>query len=195
MWLALCKPDFLRIAVELKEIKGVGDKTLVKLNEIGIFSVADLINNLPRSYCDMTNVSSPKDIVEGEHMLLKVKILKVYPKQYSKNKLCYIKCDTICEDLEISLIWFNMPYMEYSLACGDYLVWGVIKYENKKYSMVNPNFADINNKYKLKDVQPIYSLKGKIGEVSYRKILENAILNADIENLLPQYFEDRKSVV
>ncbi len=189
MWLALCKPDFLRIAVELKEIKGVGDKTLVKLNEIGIFSVTDLINNLPRSYCDMTNVSSPKDIVEGEHMLLKVKILKVYPKQYSKNKLCYIKCDTICEDLEISLIWFNMPYMEYSLACGDYLVWGVIKYENKKYTMVNPNFADINNKYKLKDVQPIYSLKGKIGEVSYRKILENAILNADIENLLPQYFD------
>ena len=58
MWLALCKPDFLRIAVELKEIKGVGDKTLVKLNEIGIFSVADLINNLPRSYCDMTNVST-----------------------------------------------------------------------------------------------------------------------------------------
>ena len=55
--------------------------------------------------------------------------------------------------------------------------------------MVNPNFADINNKYKLKDVQPIYSLKGKIGEVSYRKILENAILNADIENLLPQYFD------
>lgn len=175
--------------MELKEIKGVGDKTLLKLNELGIFTVTDLINNLPRNYCDMTNVSSPKDIVEGEHSLLKVNILKVYPKQYSKNKVCYIKCDGLCEDMQIGLIWFNMPYMQYSLDCGEYLVWGIIKYENKKYTMVNPNIAEVGNKYKLKDVQPIYSLKGQIGEVSYRKILENAISNCNIENLLPHYFD------
>lgn len=175
--------------MELEDIKGVGDKTLEKLNSLGIYSVLDLVENLPKSYLDMTHISATSEIVEGEQLLLKVNITKVYPKQYSKNKLCYIKCDSFCDDLPIGLIWFNMPYMEFSLANGEFLVWGEIKYENKKYTMVNPSIAPVENKYKLKDVKPIYSLKGEIGEVSYRKILDNALDSCKLQSLLPDLFD------
>ncbi len=178
--------------MELKDLKGVGDKTLEKLNSLGIYSVTDLLENLPTNYLDMTNITKVEDIVEGEYLLLKVNIIKVYPKQYSKNKLCYIKCDCVCEDLSINLIWFNMPYMEYSLNCGEILVWGILRYENKRYTMINPNIADVGNKYKLKDIKPIYSLKGKIGEVSYRKIIDFALQNCNIPNLLNEHFDLNK---
>lgn len=174
--------------MDLKSLKGVGDKTLVKLNSLGIYSVADLVNYMPKSYLDMTKISTPEQMVEGEYSLLKVTIIKVYPKQYSKNKLCYIKCDSLSGELPITLIWFNMPYMEYNLKCGEFLVWGIVRFENNKYSLINPNIASVDNKYKLKDVKPIYSLKGKVGEVTYRKILDNALENYTFDNLLPELF-------
>ncbi len=173
----------------LREVKGVGDKTLEKLNSLGIYDIMDLVDYLPKNYLDFTKISKPEDIVEGEYTLLKVSIVQVYTKQYSKNKVCYIKADCVCENTALSLIWFNMPYMEHNLCCGDFLIWGVIRYENKKYTMVNPNISDINNKYKLKDIKPIYSLKGKIGEVTYRKIVENALDTCEIDNLLPNQFD------
>lgn len=175
--------------MELKDLKGVGDKTLEKLNALGINSIDELLQNLPKKFLDMTKISSVNDIVEGEYLLLKVNIIKVYPKQYSKNKTCYIKCDCLCEDLAITLIWFNTPYMEHTLSCGETLVWGVLQFDNKKYTMINPNVADVSNKYKLKDIKPIYSLKGLIGDVSYRKILDFAISNYKVPNLLADFFD------
>ena len=136
--------------MELLNIKGIGDKTLEKLNSLGIYSVMDILNFLPKSYLDFTNVSKLEDIAEGEYSLLKVNIVKVYPKQYSKNKVCYIKADCLCEQASISLLWFNMPFMEYSLKCGEFLVWGQVRFESNKYTLVNPNISEVSNKYKLK---------------------------------------------
>ncbi|MDE6565549.1 MAG: hypothetical protein K2L47_00610, partial [Clostridia bacterium] len=69
--------------MELKEIKGIGDKTLEKLNSLGLYSAMDILNFLPKKYLDFTNVSKIEDIIEGEYSLLKVNIVKIYPKQYS----------------------------------------------------------------------------------------------------------------
>ncbi len=178
--------------MELLNIKGIGSKTLEKLNSLGIYSVMDILNFLPKKYLDFTNVSKPEDILEGEYSLLKVNIIKVYPKQYSKNKVCYIKADCLCEQANISLLWFNMPFMEYSLKCGEYLVWGQVSFENNKYTLINPNISEISNKYKLKDVKPIYPLKGKLGEVSYRKIVENCLNTVISENLFSNEFDLEK---
>lgn len=81
-----------------------------------------------------------------------------------------------------------MPYMKYTLECGDFLVWGKVSYENKKWTMINPNIADVANKYKLKDLKPHYSLKGKISEVNYRKILDNALSVCVLPNMFSGQF-------
>ncbi len=51
--------------MELLNIKGIGEKTLEKLNSVGIYSVMDTLNFLPKKYLDFTNVSKPEDILEG----------------------------------------------------------------------------------------------------------------------------------
>lgn len=178
--------------LNLGDIKGVGAKTLEKLNSLGIYTVTDLVENLPSSYLDMTKISTSEDIVEGVPLLLKLNITKVYPMQYSKNKVSYIKCDSLCDDLSINLIWFNMPHMKYTLECGEFLVWGIVNYNNKKWTMVNPNIADVENKYKLKDLKPNYSLKGKIPEVNYRKIIDNALCECSIPNMFGELFNLNK---
>lgn len=178
--------------IRLLDIKGVGEKTLLKLGELGIDSVQGLIEFLPKNYLDMTKISSINEIVEGEFALLKVNILNVQPKRYSSNHICYIKCDAECENFKLTLIWFNMPYMEYTLSCGEFLVWGMVKYDNGRYTLINPSVSTIENKYKLKDVTPIYPLKGKIGEVSFRKIMENALEKFSFDNLLPKMFDLNK---
>lgn len=179
--------------MKLEDVKGVGEKTLEKLNSLGIYSLMDLMDNLPKSYLDLTKIATFDDIVEGEYILLKVNIEHIYPRQYSnKNKTCYIKCDCVCDGHPMTLIWFNMPYIEHNLGYGDFLVWGIVRFENKKYTIINPNIADVENKYKLKDVKPVYSLKGKLGEVVYRKIVDNALNDFVPDNLLPDLFDLRK---
>ena len=179
--------------MKLEDVKGVGEKTLEKLNSLGIYSLMDLMDNLPKSYLDLTKIATFDEIVEGEYILLKVNIEHIYPRQYSnKNKTCYIKCDCVCDGHPMTLIWFNMPYIEHNLGYGDFLVWGIVRFENKKYTIINPNIADVENKYKLKDVKPVYSLKGKLGEVIYRKVVDNALNDFVPDNLLPHLFDLRK---
>lgn len=174
--------------MELKDIKGVGIKTLEKLAQLGIESPQSLLDFLPKKYIDFTTPSSINDIVEGEYVLLKIQIVSV-SKNLSKQGKNYIKCDAKCDNVELEIFWFNSPYLEYSLKKGEWVVWGEINFASKKYKMINPQISDTKNKYKLKDVMPIYPLKDKIGDVAFRKILEELIKNIDFNYLLQDKFD------
>lgn len=178
--------------MELRNIKGVGDKILQKLNSLGIYSAQDLLDYLPKKYLDMTKISHFDEVVEGENILLKVKITHIPTNKVSKSKRSYLKCDALCDSVPINLIWFNMPYIAKTLSTDDYLVWGQVRFEGKEYSMINPSIAKPADKYKLKGVNPIYSLGGKIGETTYRKIVDNALQMCDIDCLLPSQFNLRQ---
>ena len=36
--------------MELKDIKGIGNKTLAQLNDAGIYTISDLIHTFPKTY-------------------------------------------------------------------------------------------------------------------------------------------------
>ena len=57
--------------MDLLQIKGIGAKTVEKLNKLGIYTLFDLIDFLPRKYWDMTEISDLDNVPDGEYALIK----------------------------------------------------------------------------------------------------------------------------
>lgn len=177
--------------MELNEIKGVGDKTVDKLNKLGIYTVEELYKFLPTNYLDMSKISNTEDIIEGNYSLLKVDCIECSA-LYSKSHTHYVKAICDCNGNRVEIIWFNMPYISKIFIAGEWLVWGKYTVENGVYTTINPSYANVDNKLKLHGVIPIYPLKGLIGATAFRKIMENTLMINDIVSLLPSNYDLNK---
>ena len=62
--------------MQLKNIKGVGDKTLFKLKKIGIENIDDLVRFMPKFYWDMTKESDLRNCDHGDYVLLRGVVTK-----------------------------------------------------------------------------------------------------------------------
>ena len=60
----------------LIDLKGVGQKGLIKLNKIGIYSLEDLLFHLPIRYNDKTKFSKISDLEPGKKFLFEGKVDK-----------------------------------------------------------------------------------------------------------------------
>ena len=63
--------------MELIDVKGVGAKTLEKLNKIGIETVRDVVYFYPKFYWDMTKETKLDEIESGDYVLLKGNLTSV----------------------------------------------------------------------------------------------------------------------
>ena len=53
------------MSIDLLDLKGVGEKGLIKLNKIGVRTVEDLLFHLPIRYQDKTKLSKISGLEEG----------------------------------------------------------------------------------------------------------------------------------
>lgn len=178
--------------MELKDIKGVGEKILSKLNKINIYTVENLINFLPGNYLDMSVVSDLNTITEGTYGLLNVEITKIFPIKYLSYGRSYIKVSADCSGDKIEMIWFNMPYLKNTLRTGMFTVWGKVNRENGIFKLINPTIEENEKIKNLKDITPIYPLKNEIGQGVFRKIMKEALSNYQYDNVFPDKFDLKK---
>mgnify|MGYP006198968191 CR=1 FL=1 len=68
----------------LLELKGVGEKSLLKLKKIGIKTVEDLLFHLPIRYQDKTKITNISNAEEGKKYLLQVIV--------EKANIAFYKC-------------------------------------------------------------------------------------------------------
>ena len=76
------------MTTSLLDLKGIGEKSLIKLNKIGIKSVEDLLFHLPIRYQDKTKITKISSLVEGKKYLIEGVVEKANIIFY-KNELIY----------------------------------------------------------------------------------------------------------
>ncbi|MGN0789071.1 MAG: ATP-dependent DNA helicase RecG, partial [Christensenellales bacterium] len=166
------------------QIKGVGTKTLSKLNDLGIFSVQDMVDFLPKSYCDMTQSTPIAVLTVGSYALVEgniVSISKLFRKNRNFNVFSAVLEDDNCK---LKLTWFNAPYLRENLVEGErYRVWGKVALDNGKLYMSNPSFESYD-KSRLTGVVAVYPLKGKIGQKTYEGMVKQALECCDKSSML-----------
>ncbi len=165
--------------MQLKNIKGVGDKTLFKLKKIGIENIDDLVRFMPKFYWDMTKESDLRECDHGDYVLLKGILTRKTKPVKIRGGLSIFKADLQTQNKKVLLTWFNTPYVTGQLIVGEeYLFWGKISTKDGLV-LTNPSFEKAEGSKRLQGVVPIYPLRGHVGQQQFRDWMKQA-LNADI---------------
>ena len=166
----------MEVFVELKKIKGIGDKTEQSFNRLGIFRAEDLLTYYPRRYEKFSLPVTGSFIRENGCYALEC-IFKTSLKMTRTNTGKIIITGTAYDrdGISISVKWFNMPYLTKTIKAGvKYVLYGM--YEREKFITVNQPKVYKPNEYMLltNNLQPVYPLKSGINNNTLKKAIKTA---------------------
>lgn len=176
----------------LDEIKGIGPKTILSLNSLGIYTLDDLLNYFPYRY----NVLKPVSLstaADDDQVLINGYIenpIKVFFIKKNLNKLSF-KLNTGSELINVTI--FNRAFIKPNLSVGKQIsVLG--KYSRKSNSFVA---NDIKLVPILKEtIEPVYHLNAGLKRSSFIKIMNNALSkNYFVTNNIPDYLMNKYKFV
>ena len=175
--------------MRIGEVKGVGPALIKKFSELGIYSVADLISVLPKSYVDMDAAFSLDDCSEGDFCAF-CGILSELSKPHKQSRVTILHGRALCDEKEIKLVFYNQNYFAKTLEIGQkYLFFGKVKKERTPV-FVNPKVDVIGGK-KLVGVHPVYKTKGLIAQGVYSNIVKEAFPYYNAKSVIAPELEEK----
>lgn len=162
-------------------LSGVGEETAALLNEMGIFTVNDLIEYLPYRYEDYRN----KDLSEVKHdervtvegVVHSAPLLQYFGK--NKSRLTF---RVLVDRYLVTVICFNRPYYKTKLNLTEQVtVSGKWDQHRQTITLTDLVFGSRTN---ANEIEPVYSIKGKMSVKTMRKFVEQAFKK------FGQYIED-----
>lgn len=129
----------MNLASPLAQVKGVGVKTAEQLAAAGLFCVGDLINFLPRTHEDFSEVVKIADIRPGK-MTIKARCEKIATRPVRRG--LRLTTATLGDDSgKLQAVWFNQPYRTTQLAnpSEEFYFSGEFEFNYNKYQLTNPS--------------------------------------------------------
>lgn len=161
----------MRLTSSLENIKGVGEKTAEQFKAAGLYTVADLINFLPRKHEDFSEVVNIADIHPGK-ATIRARCEKISTRPVRRG--LRLTTATLTDDTgKLQAIWFNQPYREAQLKGGEeFFFSGEFEFSYNRYQLTNPSAEKISDMPVSTDrLMPVYrSIKGLKSQL-IRKIL------------------------
>ena len=155
------------------EIKGVGEKTISSLKNLGINTIMNLITYYPRTYEDRTNIKKIGEIKSEEYVVVIGRIISVENRKTRTRKTMTVARISDGTGF-LDLVWFQMPYLKKSLVVGDeYIFIGNVK-RGYNFQITTPEYR----KYKgnlSEEIKPIYSSNRNLTQNQIRKIIREGI--------------------
>ena len=104
-------------AIGVERIKGVGDKKLASLKEVGVHTVLDLLTTYPRRWVDRTNEARITDLLPGQEALVLVTVRSV-TKRPMRNRRTMVNVTVGDGSGQLQVVFFNQPWREKQLRGG-----------------------------------------------------------------------------
>jgi ATP-dependent DNA helicase RecG len=184
------------LEISLREFKGIGPKTALKLEKNKIKTIKDLLYFFPYKYQDLTQIKKISELKIGETgvILGKLTNLKLFPTP--KRRMFILQGIVSDETGSLKVIWYNQTFLAKTLK-NNLLVALIGKLVKNRYGL---NFQPI--KFEIlkskedfqKRIIPVYSEIEGIRSSFFEKIIKNILEKYDIKNLidpLPQKILDR----
>ena len=104
-------------AIGVDRLKGVGEKKLASLREVGVESVLDLLTTYPRRWVDRTNECRVSDLVAGQEALVLVAVRSA-SKRVGRNRRSIVEAVVGDGSGRFHVVFFNQPWREKQLRDG-----------------------------------------------------------------------------
>ena len=174
---------------DAKYIKGVGPNRIKQLNSLGIYTLEDVISYYPRGYENRGIKKDIAELVDGEDALIEAKcVSKMTEIRIRKNMTIY-KLVVRDETATCTLTWFNVPFLKKRFIVGDtYKFFGKVKRKLNQIEMMTPIIDEQNSNKNTGRIIPIYPSTYNLSQNILRKIIENALEEANVlPETIPEY--------
>lgn len=171
--------------MNIEEIKGVGEKTKILFNKLGIFTTDDIIKYFPRDY-DIYKEEISIDEIDNEKVVSIKGIFHAKPVLIARGGKKIVSGVLIDENMKkIQVVWYNMPFVAKTIMLDTQLILrGVLKRDKKGNieKLIQPDIYSLDKyKEKLNSMQPIYGLtKGVTNNLVVKCVKEAMSVTTDL---------------
>lgn len=161
---------------QIRELKGVGEKTETLFQNLGVYTVRDILLHFPREYHKFEQPKSVDEISEGTVIAVLGRIKKT-PLVRHNGRMAVTTTQIEGREKILSLIWFRMPYLKSTLKPGmQYVFYGIVKNRKNQLIMEQPKIYTITQYQELSDsLQPVYALTKGLTNNLVRKMEKQAL--------------------
>lgn len=176
--------------LEVSQVKGVGPKSLMLLNKIGIYSIDDLVSHYPFRY-DILTRSDLKSAKEEDKIIIDGKIESVPILLRFKAGLNKLNFRLVTASGVVGISIFNRAFMKNNLTIGTNII-VIGKYDSKKNVITASDikFGVLNNQAKI---EPVYHCTSGLTNKNISTYINTALLmnGKDITDYIPLSFQDK----
>ena len=165
------------MSTDLLDLKGVGEKGLIKLNKIGIRTVEDLLFHLPIRYQDKTKLTEISDLEPGNKYFIEGVVEKSNIIFY-KKRMFLVRLSDSSGFIQLRFFYFNKSQMRNFSEGQKVRCYGELRLANKVKEMVHPEceFIDRNNIKKLDEyLTPVYPITEGLQQHRIRNIVRQSL--------------------
>ena len=171
--------------MKLTEVRGIGEKRAKDFKKIGVTTTEELVRYFPRTYLDMTNRVSVREVLHGDMALIACTLVYVEPVR-SKGRLKIVRALLEQGNDNFTAVWFNMPYVAQKLKPGEYLFYGRVQDYYDRISLMNPTFERLDANNRLKGLVPVYPLKSGLAQWVVRDGVRRALETEQFPSVIPE---------
>ena len=171
--------------MELKDIKGIGEKKIALLNKLGIFTVNNLLEYFPYSYIDTTKFKRISEITEEGSYSYRLKIISLMENRKKRN-IRVTKFLAMDEEMNYcTIVYFNNIFISKNLKINNvYEMYGRAKLLGKNVEIQSPTMQNKANI--IGSIIPQYHLCKGISNLDIVKIIQNLLKkNSYFEEKIP----------
>jgi len=156
----------------IRYVKGVGPAKEKLFNNLGIYTVRDLIYYFPRDYEDRSKKKKIFELQDGEKIAFEAVIRGNVTTAKIRRNMTLIKVNAVDETGMVSLTWFNAPYVKNSLKSGEkYTFFGQIKRTANRIELTNPIFEKLEEDKNIGKVLAVYPLTSGLSQNAIRNTM------------------------
>lgn len=177
----------MELTDSVSKLKGIGEKTQKTLSKLGIDTIENLLEHYPNNYDVYEPICPISQIEEGKVVAIEASLVCLLKGKKVRN-LQILNCHVKDYSGEISLTWFNMPYLRNQLKMGiKYIFRGKVIRKNGILVIEQPKILSKEEFVNLlKKLQPIYGLTAGITNHMITKFIDLALKNVEFsKDFLP----------
>ena len=179
---------------ELKDVKGIGPKSLSLLNKIGICSVEDLVTHYPFRY-DVLKRDELSKVADGEKIIIDGKIESVPILMRFKAGLNKMNFRLVTSSGVVGVSIFNRAFLKSKLLVGtDIIVIGKLDKSKNVITANDIKFDVLSNKVKI---EPVYHCTSGLTNKNMSTYINMSLLmyGKEIMDYIPSEYQDKYKFV
>src|SRR5690625_2776810 len=153
-------------------LKGIGDKFEQQLNELNIYTVADLIFYFPTRY-NFFEQKPIHDMNHGEQVTIVGKVASEPVISYFGRRQSRLAFTLMVDHIAVRAVIFNRAFLKKQIIVGEMATLKG-KWDAHRLQLTVQTFERGEPK-KTTDIEPIYSLKNQLTNYRFQKLLKTAL--------------------